>query len=104
MKIVEENDFDEEIKNGITIVDFFATWCGPCRLMSAVLEDCQGELEGRAKIIKVDTDNSEKLASKFGIMSIPTIIIFKDGQMLEKHVGLMQKDAFIDFVTPYLNI
>ena len=91
MKIVNENEFEKEIENGIVLVDFFATWCGPCRMMSSILEDVNSQIEGKGKIIKVDVDQNENLARKFGIMSIPTLILFKNGQMIEKHVGVMQK-------------
>ena len=91
MKIVNENEFEKEIENGVVLVDFFATWCGPCRMMSGILEDVNTQIEGNGKIIKVDVDQNENLARKFGIMSIPTLILFKNGQMVGKHVGVMQK-------------
>lgn len=102
MKIVNENEFQNEIKEGVVFVDFFATWCNPCRMMGAVLEDVDKEISGKAKIIKVDVDQSENLAKTFGVMSIPTIIIFKDGQMVEKSVGFMQKDQCVTLIKKYL--
>lgn len=101
MKIIEEKDFEQEVKEGVVLVDFFATWCGPCRMMGAILEEMDGEVEG-LKIVKVDTDGSATLARKFGIMSIPTLIIFKDGQPQEKHIGVWNKTDCIGAVRKYL--
>ena len=97
MKIVNEKEFDSEIKEGVVLVDFFATWCGPCRMMAGVLEQAVNELQG-VKILKVDVDESERLARKFGVMSIPTIILFKDGKEVDSHIGLMSMQQLKDFV------
>ena len=79
-KIVSTEEFREEIKNGVTLVDFFATWCGPCKMLAPVLEELATEMEGKAKIIKVDIDESAELADEFRISSVPTMMIFKDGK------------------------
>ena len=97
MKIVNEKDFESEVKEGVVIVDFFATWCGPCRMMAGVLEQADKELSG-VKILKVDVDESEKLARRFGIMSIPTIVLFKDGKEVDSHIGLMSMDKLKNFI------
>ena len=102
MKIIEEKDFQNEIKEGVCLVDFFASWCGPCRIMANILEDIANQLEGKANVFKVDVDNAENVARSFGIMSIPTLIIFKDGQLQEKHVGIWQKEDCIEAVKKYL--
>ena len=102
MQILNNKTFDNAIKEGIVVVDFFATWCGPCRMMAPILEDLQEELGDNVKIYKVDVDESEALARKFGIMSIPTIIIFENGEQREKHIGLWQHDDALDTIKSYL--
>lgn len=92
MKIVDNNEFKSEIESGITVVDFFATWCGPCKMLAPVLEGLSGDMEGKAKFIKVDIDKSLDLASEFQVASVPTMIIFKDGQKVEQLVGFLPKE------------
>lgn len=92
MKTINENEFEKEIQEGTVLVDFFATWCMPCRMMSQILEEVDRELDGKGKIVKVDVDQNENLAKKFGVMSIPTLVLFKDGKMVSKNVGVMQKN------------
>lgn len=102
MKIVKENEFKEEIGSGVVLVDFFATWCMPCRMMAQILEDVAEELGDKAKIIKVDVDESSNLAKQFGVMSIPTLVIFKDGAEQEKHIGVWQYEDCTDAIKKYL--
>lgn len=92
MKIVESNEFKSEIESGITVVDFFATWCGPCKMLAPVLEGLAGEMEEKVKFIKVDIDQSLDLANEFQISSVPTMIIFKDGQKADQLVGFLPKE------------
>ena len=89
----KDTNFEEEIKEGKVIVDFFATWCGPCRMLTPVLEEVSEETD--AKIYKVDIDKSEDLSRKFGIMVVPTMIISKDGKEQEKFSGYMQKEDIL---------
>ena len=102
MKELNEKDFQENIKEGVSIVDFYATWCMPCRMFAEILEEIDEEIGDKINIFKVDVDSNESLSRKFGVMSIPTILIFKDGEMKEKHVGLWQKDDCIDTIKKYL--
>jgi thioredoxin 1 len=92
MKIVDSNEFKNEIESGVTVVDFFATWCGPCKMLAPVLEGLSSEMEGKAKFIKVDIDQSLDLANEFQISSVPTMIIFKDGQKAEQLIGFLPKE------------
>jgi thioredoxin 1 len=92
VKLSDEN-FDEQVLNdkGPVLVDFWAPWCGPCRMVAPVIEAVAGELAGRLKVGKLNVDENGEVASKFGIMSIPTLILFKDGKQVDRVVGLVQK-------------
>ncbi|MFX0168515.1 MAG: thioredoxin [Candidatus Hodarchaeota archaeon] len=81
------SDFDEAINNGLTLVDFFAVWCGPCQMMTPIIERLAKEYAGRAKVAKVDVDHNIEIAMRFGIQGVPTFGIFKDGQMVHRIVG-----------------
>jgi thioredoxin 1 len=98
MKIVDSNEFKNEIKNGITVVDFFATWCGPCKMLAPVLEGLSSEMEGKVKFIKVDIDQSSDLANEFQIASVPTMIIFKDGEKVDQLVGFLPKEKIKEVI------
>lgn len=102
MEIVGKDEFDNSIKEGVVFVDFFATWCAPCRMMSVVLEDLEKEIDEKVKIYKVDVDKNEDIAKSFGILSIPTMILFKDGQLMEKHIGLWSKEEIMDCINKLL--
>lgn len=90
IKQIKENEFDEVVKEGKVVVDCFATWCGPCRMLAPVLEEISEE--SSYKFYKLDVDESEEKASEYGIMSIPTLLIFEDGKLVDKIVGLKSKD------------
>lgn len=96
MKHLNEKNFANETKSGIVLLDLFATWCGPCRIQSAVLEEVV-KTRPDMNIAKVDVDENPNIARSFGVMSIPTLILLKDGKMVNKHVGLMQSDDLIKF-------
>lgn len=102
MEIITEKNFNEKINKGVVVVDFFATWCGPCRMMSPILEDVKNELGDSVEIYKVDVDEDQKLARSFGVMSIPTLFIFVDGQLKERHIGLWMKDDMLTVLKSYL--
>lgn len=90
-----ETMFHEEVLNAdkLVLVDFWAPWCGPCRMVGPILEQLASEYQELAKVVKVNVDENGALASKYGVMSIPTIIFFKDGQEVERLVGAMPKTA-----------
>lgn len=86
-------DFDEKLKgiDNAVLVDFWAPWCGPCRMLAPVIDEIAGEYDGKLTVAKVNTDENQRLAAKFGIMSIPTLIVFKNQKPHERIVGFMSK-------------
>ncbi|HLB53172.1 MAG TPA: thioredoxin [Chlamydiales bacterium] len=93
--IVEFTDanFDAESAKGVVIADFSASWCGPCRMLTPVLEQVAGEMQGQVTIGKIDIDNETKISSRFQISSVPTLILFKEGKEVGRLVGLQTADA-----------
>ena len=85
-----------EGSKGVALIDFWAEWCGPCRMLSPVIDEVAADFAGRAEIYKVNVDEEGELAAKFGIMSIPTLIIFKDGAVFDKLVGVVPKDSIAE--------
>ena len=98
MKYIEkETEFEEIIKNEKVLVDFYATWCGPCQLISPILEELEKE-NNEVTIVKVDVDKNENLARQHGIMSIPTIEIYSKGNLIDKQIGLLSKEELEDLI------
>ena len=97
LKIKSEN-FEKEVleSNEPVLIDFYATWCGPCKMMSPIVEEIAKELEGKIKVFKVDTDEEQDLAIKYGIMSIPTFMVFKNGKVEKTAVGMRDKEELIN--------
>jgi len=89
-------NFDESIKEGVALVDFWAPWCGPCRMLAPVIEELAEDFDGKAKICKVNTDEEQDIAVKYGIRSIPTILFFKDGELVDQMVGASSKQVLAD--------
>ncbi len=102
MKIVNEKSFDETIANGVVLVDFFATWCGPCRMVAPVLEELAEKYAGRMEIVKVDVDQSQSLAMRFGVQSIPTLLLFKNGALQETQNGFAGGPQIEAMINKYL--
>lgn len=90
---ITKDNFTENVAQGVSLLDFWAPWCGPCKMQLPIVEELSDELKGTATIAKVNVDEEPELASQFGVMSIPTLILFKDGQPVDKLVGLQSKAA-----------
>ena len=87
--------FDEALAKGeLLMVDFWAAWCGPCRMLAPMVDDLAAQYEGKAVVGKVNVDEEQELAIRYGVMSIPTVIFFKDGKEIDRKVGVMPPDAF----------
>lgn len=98
MKYIEKiEEFDEIIKNDLVLVDFYATWCGPCQMLSPILEELEKENKNLT-IVKIDVDKNETLARSHGVMSIPTIEIYKEGTLTNKQIGYLSKEELQDLL------
>ena len=95
--VLSEQNFDEEVKKSDkkVLVDFYADWCGPCKMMAPAIEKIAEEVSEYAKVGKVNVDDSPEIAEEFGIMSIPTLLIFENGEIIHKHVGVTDKDTLM---------
>jgi len=102
MKIVNEKEFDEMTKKGAVLVDFYADWCGPCKMIHPVLEQIEKELDGKLNIISVNVDEQENLAMRYKVMSIPTLLLFKDGEVIGQTMGYQAKPMLDKFVSKAL--
>ena len=100
--ILSDANFAHEIKHGVVLVDFWATWCGPCRRQGPIVEELAREFAGKVKVCKLDVDHNKEVSAKYYIRSIPTIIIFKDGKVMERLVGLRTKSELEKTLKIYL--
>ena len=98
IKHFTDGEFQNQIKSGVTLVDFHANWCGPCRTLAPVLEQVAKDVSGKAVIGKIDIDNEQKTAAQFQITSVPTMILFKNGKEVGRLVGLRTADAVKEFI------
>ncbi|MBA3239197.1 MAG: thioredoxin [Parachlamydiaceae bacterium] len=93
IKYLDDENFKSSIVKGVTLVDFYADWCGPCKMIAPLISELSDELKGKAFVAKVDVDTAQKIASEYDITSIPTLIIFKDGVEAKRIVGIRDKNS-----------
>jgi len=95
---LDDTNFDDEIAEGVVLVDFWAPWCGPCRQQGPIVEDVAGQVGDNAKVAKLNVDDAPEAAQRFGVRSIPTIIIFTDGEPGKRFVGVTSADALVSAI------
>ena len=102
-KVATNTNYDELLQGGqLVIVDFWATWCGPCRMLSPILDQVEEEMAGKIVVVKVNVDDADEIAARYRIMSIPTLLFFKNGQLVDKTVGAMPKAALVEKINANL--
>ncbi|MDP4107984.1 MAG: thioredoxin [Bacillota bacterium] len=99
---VTDQTFSTEITEGLVLVDFWAPWCGPCKMIAPVLEEIDGEMGDKVRIIKLNVDENAGTVGKFGVMSIPTLILFKDGMAVDKVIGFYPKEALTEIISKHM--
>jgi thioredoxin 1 len=92
---LDESNFETRTAHGLTLVDFWAPWCGPCRMMSPVLDELAGELAGRVRVVKVNVEDSPRLAARFRVQGIPLLVVLSDGEEVTRLVGLRSKHELL---------
>lgn len=92
---IGDSNFAETVKTGVTLVDFWAPWCGPCRMQGPIVDKVAGKVAGKAKVAKVNVDDGTRTAAQYGIRSIPTTIVFKDGKPVQQFVGVQSEAQLV---------
>jgi len=99
---LNDQNFDKTIKKGVVLVDFWATWCRPCRMQGPIIEEIAKEMGKKIKVGKLDTDQNKSLSQRYNVAYLPTLVIFKDGKIVEQFVGLQQKETLVNAINKYL--
>ncbi|MBM7620513.1 thioredoxin [Bacillus haimaensis] len=98
---VTDQTFTQETSEGLVLADFWAPWCGPCKMIAPVLEELDQDMGDKVKIVKVDVDENQETAGKFGVMSIPTLLVIKNGEVVDKAVGYQPKEALAELLNKH---
>jgi thioredoxin 1 len=98
---VTDQTFTQETSEGLILADFWAPWCGPCKMIAPVLEELDQDMGDKVKIVKVDVDENQETAGKFGVMSIPTLLVIKNGEVVDKAVGYQPKEALAELLNKH---
>jgi len=101
---LNESNFDAEVieSDVPVLVDFWAVWCGPCRMLTPTIEALAGDFDGKIKVAKINVDENQQLAAKYGIMSIPTVMVFKGGKVVEQFIGVQPKGVYEDAINKHI--
>ncbi|MGH9253371.1 MAG: thioredoxin [Vicinamibacterales bacterium] len=102
LRTLTDSNFDQEIKNGVVLVDFWAEWCGPCRRIAPIVEELAGQYDGRATVGKLNVDENPNVPGRFMIRGIPTLLLFKNGQLADTLVGLAPKEDIARMIDKHL--
>ncbi len=96
-----DQSFPTDTNSGLVLADFWAPWCGPCKMIAPVLEELDSEMGDKVKIVKVDVDENQETAGKYGVMSIPTLVVLKDGEVVDKVIGFQPKEALAELLNKH---
>lgn len=96
---LNDENFENYVAKGITLVDFHANWCGPCKMLAPILDEVAKNMQGKSQVAKVDIDQAQNTAANFNVTSVPTLILFKDGKEVNRTVGLKEQEDLEEFVT-----
>lgn len=101
---ITDKDFQEKVleSDKPVLVDFWAAWCGPCRMVGPIIDELSSEYEGKAVVAKMDVDQNQEFAAKYGVRNIPTVLLFKDGEMVNRQVGVAQKETYKEAIDSVL--
>jgi len=101
-RVITEDNFQETVSTGVSLVDFYATWCGPCKSLAVTIDELSADFEGKAVIGKIDVDSNSDAAALFGIRGIPTVLVFKNGEVVDQLVGVHTKSKYSELLNKAL--
>lgn len=102
LTVLDDANFQEVISKGVTLVDFFAAWCGPCRMITPIVEQLADKMQGKVKVAKVDIDTAHQVTANYQITSVPTLILFKEGKEMKRVIGVKDLEFLLNLVLPHV--